>query len=454
MIDDKLKEILVAIKEAGGSPKLVGGYVRDHVLGLSPKDLDVEVSLLSPAKLQEVLSAFGVVDVVGQAFGVFKLHGVDADFSIPRKDNKKGAGHKDFEVTCDPNLSLVERCRRRDLRMNSMEMDPFTFIIEDPFGGLEDIRKGRMRATDRETFVEDDLRAVRVAQFVSRFPQLVPNETLGLLCSKADLNNLPGERLWPEFKKMLLKGSRPDLGLEFLANTGLLRFFPELAATVGCQQHPVFHAEGDVFTHTKMALAVAAKLRNGDEAHDIPMMFGVLCHDLGKPPTTEWSSAKQRLVSNGHDEAGVEPARKFLKRLVAPEWVVEQISIIVREHLKPYELVRSGAGASAYRRLVRRMGAVSLNLLVDVATADGEGRICYDPVHQTRDDLNLFLTKASALGITNLQKPPDDVVKGKHLLARGYTPGPFIGEILKKCREIQDDTGETDPEKILDEVLK
>lgn len=453
-LPENLFKVLEAIRDNGGSPHFVGGYVRDHVLGLSPKDFDVEVSYMTPTKLEEILSAFGVIDVVGQKFGVYKLHGIDADFSLPRKDNKTGAGHRDFAVTCDPNLNVYERCARRDLTMNSMEMNPFDGSIEDPFGGLKDIASGRMRATDATTFSEDDLRAVRVAQFVSRFPQFVPDDELVNLCSKADLSTLPGERLWPEFVKLLVKGSRPDMGMEFLKKANLLKFFPELQALVGCQQHEVYHAEGDTWIHSVMAVKVAAGLRNGDKAHDIPLMFGILTHDLGKPPTTVWSAEKQRIVSNGHDEAGVAPTKAFLKRLVAPDWVVDQVTIIVREHLKPFELVRSGAGASAYRRLVRRMGAVSLKLLVDIATADGEGRICYDKNHQTREDLNLFLTKASELGITNLQKPPDDIVRGKHLLDRGYAPGPIIGEILKKCREIQDETGETDADRILAEVLR
>lgn len=452
-MNNDLMEVLKAIRDNGGSPHFVGGYVRDHVLGLSPKDADVEVSYMTPTKLQEVLSKFGVVDVVGQSFGVYKLHGLDADFSIPRRDNKKGAGHREFEVTCDPNLNPYERCGRRDLTMNSMEMDCFTGAVTDPYKGLVDMASGRMRATDPSSFGEDDLRSVRVAQFVARFPQFVPDDELVELCAKADLSNLPGERLWEEFKKMLVKGQRPDLGLEFLERAGLLKFFPELAAMNGCQQHPAFHAEGDVLIHTKMALRVAAGLRNGDEAHDIPLMFGVLLHDVGKPPTTVWSEEKQRVVSNGHDDAGVEPAEAFLKKLVAPTWVVDQVAVLVREHLKPYELLRANAGPSAYRRLVRRMNGVPLTLLSDVAHADSEGRICHDSQHQTAEDLKAFLEKATALGISNLQKPPTDIVNGKHLLARGYKQGPAIGEVLKKCRAYQDESGETDPEKILEAIL-
>ena len=441
---------------SGGVPKFVGGMVRDHLWNLSPKDFDVEVSGLHPNELQTILSKFGQVDAVGKQFAVFKLHHINADFSLPRLENKIGVGHRDFEVLPNANLSLEDRCRRRDLTMNAIEMDPFTLRIDDPFEGRKDMAAGRLRATDPKKFVEDDLRAVRVAQFIARFPQMVPDEELIELCSKADLSHLPGDRLWEEFKKMFIKGSRPDLGLSFMKTANLLRFFPELQALVGCQQHPVFHAEGDVWTHTVMAVKVAATLRLDEvtrEEDNLVLMLAVLCHDFGKPPTTVWSQEKKRLVSNGHDDAGVQPATKFLERLNAPQWVVKAVQVLVREHLKPFMLVKENAGASAYRRLARRMDGVSLNLLAKVAIADSEGRICYDVVHQTRTDIDTFLNRATSAGVENLSAPPEDVVKGRHLLERGYSPSPLIGVILQACRDFQDETGEKDPNKILEKIL-
>jgi tRNA nucleotidyltransferase (CCA-adding enzyme) len=282
---------------------------------------------------------------------------------------------------------------------------------------------------------------------------MVPDEELISLCTKADLSHLPGERIGEEFRKLLLKGSRPDLGLDFLQRTGLLKNFPELAATVGCEQHPVFHAEGDVFTHTKMALKVAVTLKGDDEKENLLLMVAVLCHDFGKPPTTVWSEEKKRLVSNGHDVAGVAPAEALLKRMAAPTDLIEGVKVLVKEHLKPFELIREDAGAAAYRRLARRMKGTSLNLLAKLAIADGEGRICYDEKHQSRDDINTFLAKASEVGVHNLDAVPEDVVKGRHLLEKGYQPGPAVGLLLQECRAYQDETGEKDPEAILQVVL-
>lgn len=453
LIPTDLKDILLAVRAAGGSPKLVGGCVRDHFLGKKPKDFDIEVSKLQPDKLFNVLEKFGKVKAVGKAFGVFKLK--DYDFSMPRRDNKTGVGHKDFNVVIDPNMGLMDRARRRDLTWNSTEMDPLTGRIEDPFNGLQDLENKVMRATDAKMFVQDDLRALRVTQFIARFPQMVPDQELIQLCSQADLSHLPGERLWEEFRKLLLKGERPDLGLEFLKKCGLLSHFPTIKATIGCAQHPVFHAEGDVFTHTKMALRAATGLREGSESEsDLVLMFAVLCHDLGKPLTSTYDPIKGRISSNNHDEAGEAPTREFLNQLRAPTEIVEKVVILVREHLKPFTLVTQGAGASAYRRLSRRMSNVPITLLAKIATADSEGRICYAANHQTKNDIDLFLEKVEASGVLlNQAKPPEAIVLGRHLLARGYNPGPEVGMILKQCRDVQDETGLKGVEEILKIVL-
>lgn len=244
-VSDRLLPVLEEIVRAGGVPRYCGGCVRDKIVNVVSKDVDIEVYKIPMEDLQKVLERFGQVDLVGKSFGVLKLHSLgDVDFSIPRRDNKTGIGHKDFVVSMDHNMSPKEAASRRDLTMNALAEDCFTGEVFDFFGGLDDMKNNRMRATDAATFLEDPLRALRVMQFISRFPNMVPDKELIQLCSQADLSHLSEDRLWEEFKKMLLKGSRPDLGLEFLKQTGLLRFFPELQALVGCQQHPAFHAEG------------------------------------------------------------------------------------------------------------------------------------------------------------------------------------------------------------------
>lgn len=250
----KLDPILKAIVKAGGEPFFVGGFVRDYYISSvtktpqKSKDLDVEVFKLPLERLESVLSGFGQVDLIGKAFGILKLHGfsvngIDVDFSLPRKDNKIGIGHKDFKAEIDENMSLEDAARRRDLTMNSMSMNPFTHEIIDLFNGKQDILNCVLNATDNKTFLEDPLRSLRVAQFISRFDMMTPSDDLLNLCKQADLSPLPGERFYPEFIK-LLTGNNPAKGLEFLKTTGLVRFFPELQALISCPQWPTWHPEG------------------------------------------------------------------------------------------------------------------------------------------------------------------------------------------------------------------
>ena len=450
-----LNKVLQEIVSTGGKPYFVGGYVRDQILGRQSKDVDVEVFGMSLDALQNVLERFGSVDVVGRQFGVLKIHELaDVDFSIPRKDNRIGTGHKDFKVDVWEGATLEQAASRRDLTMNAMLMDPFTKEISDPFGGQKDIADGWMRATDNKTFVEDNLRALRVMQFVARFPAIKPDPNLIALCSAMDLSTLPGERIYEEFVKMFLKGSRPDKGLQFLKEANLLRYFPEIQSLVGCQQEFEWHQEGDVWNHTVMVVGQATIHRMPDlNEQSLILMFAALCHDFGKATTTRFERGRWR--AHGHESTGVAPARKFLERLVAPLWLIEPVCILVQHHMEPFDFIKQGASPSAYRRLARKLKGVSFEMLAKIALSDGNGRITTDPTAQQDKDIEEFLRRAAAAGINNyVQTPSTDVVLGRHLLSRGFKPGVEIGKILKQCREVQDEQGLTDADKILDIVLE
>lgn len=211
---------------------------------------------------------------------------------------------------------------------------------------------------------------------------------------------------------------------------------------------------GDVFIHTKMVLQVAASLRNGDDAHDLVLMFAALLHDVGKPSTTFFDKQKGRLVSNDHDSAGVAPTQSFMKRICAPGWVTDEVCVLVREHLKPFEFIKQNCSGAAYRRLARRMGVVTMNQLVELAKADSDGRICVgDGQKQDQEALDEFLRRSTTAGVKDVVSPAGDIVKGRHLLSFGLKPSKLIGDILKECREYADDTGERDPSKIIKVVL-
>lgn len=446
---EAVRDIAKRIHEAGGRALVVGGYVRDHLLGIDSKDLDVEVYGLPAADLEAVLSEFGQVIAVGRAFGVLRVKGIDVDFALPRRDSKVACGHRGFLVEPDPELDFAEASRRRDLTINSMGLDPLSGEILDPHGGRRDLEQRILRATDPRYFAEDPLRGLRAAQFAARF-EMRPDETLIALCRGLDLSELPPERIFAELEKLLLKGQKPSLGLTFLYDSGLLKFFPELKALVGVSQDPEWHPEGDVWVHTLMVVNEAARLRDGGP-DDAALMFGALCHDLGKPSTTY--KAHGRIRSPGHDSEGVAIVRAFLQRLRAPGDLTKKVEVLTRYHLAPMLYVRHGATARAYRRLARQLDAasVSIDLLYRLARADHLGRTTREAGERIFPAGDTFLEKIRELDLDN--RPPQDVVQGRHLIARGLEPGPEFSDILARCRELQDEKGWDDPERILDAVM-
>jgi tRNA nucleotidyltransferase (CCA-adding enzyme) len=444
-----------AFATAGGRALVVGGWVRDRVLGREPLDLDLEVHGIDSEAVVGVLESFGRVKRVGQAFSVFRVKGLELQVGLPT------AG------AAGPPFDLPGALRRRDLTMNSMAWDPLSGELFDPHGGRRDLELQVLRATDPETFGSDPLRALRVAQLSARLA-MVPDSALVALCAACDLSAVPGERMLEEFRKLLLLGGRPALGLELLQRADVLRFFPELRAVVGVPQDPRWHPEGDVWSHTLLAVQAASQLRGGGAFEDQALMFGVLCHDLGKSEVTrslgpaagqrgvegvEGEAEERRVVSRGHEAASAELAERFLGRLRAPKALVIAVAALVRRHMAPASFATQGAGPKAYRRLARELAhaGVSLELLERVARADRQGRSADGGLPCAFPEGELFLDRARQhLGGL---APPSQVVQGRHLIACGLRPGPEFGRILARCQQIQDETGWSQANRILDRVL-
>lgn len=447
---EEARRVAEAVAREGGRALLVGGYVRDRLLGIESRELDIEVFGLSFENLERLLSSLGEVIHVGKAFGVFRVKGLDADFSLPRRDSKVRPGHTGFDVAYDPGMSFAEAARRRDLTMNAIGLDPLTLEYLDPHGGRRDLRDKRLRATDPVHFPEDPLRGLRVAGFAARF-EMAPDEELKKLCSELDLSELSAERVFAELEKLLLRSEKPSIGFELLRETRLLRFFPEIEAMVGVPQEPDWHPEGDVWIHTMMVLDEAAKLRTGNAEDDLALMYGALVHDFGKPATTETIGG--RITSYEHDVTGAVIAEAFLERLRAPKELTARVKALVRHHLAPALFHKNGATAKAYRRLARDLAASGVNpdLLLRVASADHLGRTTDDAFARRFPSGDHFNKMMESLELT--EEAPKDVVLGRHLIARGLSPGPEFGRILARCRDVQDETGWGDPERILDRVL-
>lgn len=496
-LEPKSVEIARAIRDAGGRAVVVGGWVRDHLLGVRSKDIDIEVFGLRTERLEALLARFGKVHAVGRAFGVFRVGGIDVDFSLPRRDSKRGPGHRGFDVAPDPSLDFAEAARRRDLTVNSIGLDPLTGEVLDPHAGRRDLKRRVLRATDPAHFCEDPLRGLRVAQLAARL-EMSPDEELAALCRTLDLGELSGERVFDEFRKLLLRAAKPSIGFKVLEDTGQLRFFPELDALCGVPQDPEWHPEGDVWVHTLMVLDAAAFLRgtadagerdditedstedgieygngdrtgdgngngdgdgirdgngngNRDDNEDFALMLGGLCHDLGKPATTERVDGRVR--SRRHDVEGIAPTRTLLGRWRAPIALIDKVAALVEHHLAPALFIKNGATAKGYRRLARKLdrAGVGIELLVRVARADHLGRTTDDAIAGRFDAGDAFLDTARAYSVE--RTAPRDAVLGRHLIERGMQPGPEFAPILERCREIQDETGWTDPGPILDRAL-
>jgi tRNA nucleotidyltransferase (CCA-adding enzyme) len=438
-LPDKVSSLARAINEAGGRALLVGGCVRDQLMGAQPKDWDLEVYHLGSARLREILDQFGSVNVVGESFTVYKL-GHDLDVSIPRRERKSGRGHKAFVIEGDPEMSVAEAARRRDFTINAILQDPLTGELIDPFEGRRDIEQCVLRAVSMETFAEDSLRVLRAAQFAARFQFDIDPDTIEL-CRTIDLSDLPAERIYGELEKLLLQAPRPSIGLEWLRTLGAIeKLFPEIQSLIGVPQDPEWHPEGDVFVHTCLVIDRARELIDDlSSPRKVTVMLAALAHDFGKPATTEFIDG--RLRSRGHEEAGVPPTESFLNRInvhtIDGYHVRAQVIALVREHLKPGEFYkkRDEVGEGAFRRLARRCEP---DLLYRVAKADSLGRNA-DWVPRAQwygaEAQEWFIERSRELQVE--QRPPDPLLLGRHLIELGVEPGPQMGEITRAVYEMQ-----------------
>ena len=419
------------VRDAGGRALMVGGSVRDLALGVSSvKDVDVEVFGIEPVRLQELLGRRFRVDPCGLSFGVLKLESVEMDISIPRRETKRGIGHKGFLIDSDPNLSIREAACRRDFTINAMYYDPLDGIFEDPYDGMNDLRDRRLRHVSNQ-FAEDPLRVLRGMQFIARFDLYPAPETIEI-CRSITMEDLPPERLFGEWSKLLTQGKQIGRGLQFLRETGWERYFPELQRLIGCRQDPDWHPEGDVWNHTCLCLDAFARDRTGEREEDLIVGLAVLCHDFGKPSTTVMRDGHLR--SFGHDEAGVKPTLDFLRRLTNEERILREVPPLVQHHMQPFALWRAKAGDSAIRRLAAKV--IRIDRLLRVAHADDLGRTP-ELVGGSSNGEDLRWLEAAAERLRVAASAPKPILMGRDLIALGYKPSVQFGIWLDACFEAQ-----------------
>lgn len=446
------------IKEAGGQALLVGGSVRDMILGKISKDFDVEVYGLEAAKVEEIVNQFGKVSDVGKAFGILKIHfgnGLDIDVSLPRTDSKVSEGHRGFEVKTDPFMSIEEAARRRDFTINSMAADPLSGEVYDAFGGRQDLKERVLKITDEERFRDDPLRVMRALQFIGRFGLSLDPETSRIIQEMSpQLKELPRERIFEEWKKLLLKSEKPSLGLAAGMGLGIFKeIHPEFPPLTETPQEKDWHPEGDAWIHTMMVVDRAAEIirrENLPPDQALTVMLASLCHDLGKISVTTIDK-EGRYISHGHEEAGQEPSLKFLKSIGVDKLTRQKATKLVVNHLKPTllytsEVVKKGKiSDGAIRRLAERISPATIQELVLVGEADHMGRGPFEDPDIPEQLLLPFgyspgkwlLRRARALEVEKSR--PASLTRGQDWLNFGYEAGVHIGELIKLADQLRDE---------------
>lgn len=426
MSDKAIAEKIAGLVEAqGGRTFYVGGFVRDKMLGVENKDVDIEVHGIEPELLYVLLNEVGEPLSYGSGFGIYSICGENIDIALPRRERATGRGHRDFDIEVDPFAGTREAARRRDFTINALMEDVLSGEVVDHFGGLDDLQAGILRHIDDATFAEDPLRVLRAAQFASRLNFSIAAETIDL-CRTIDLSSLSRERVEEEMKKALLKSDRPSVFFRALNEmNGLSVWFPELERLIGLEQDPVFHPEGDVWTHTMEVADRAARYRER-VSDPFAFMLLALTHDLGKTVTTE--NVKGRIHAYGHEIKGVPIAEEFLQRVIGEKAVTSYVLNMIPLHMKPNV-------ASHVRPKIR-----STNKMFDEAAAPEDliyFAMCDKPVVAGDEEFGgdpEFLRERLDVYKETMARP---YVMGRDLVEAGLTPGDYFTELLEYAHKLR-----------------
>ena len=403
----------------------VGGYVRDALLGIENKDIDMEVHGVSPSVLEDILKDFGEVITIGASFGIYNLKGCSLDIAMPRKETARGTGHRDFDVVVDPFIGTEKAALRRDFTINALMQNVLTGEITDHFGGRADLEKGVIRHVNDSSFAEDPLRVLRAAQFAARFDFEIAEETVEL-CSSMDLTTLSKERIETELEKALLKADKPSVFFEILRKMNQLDYwFKELKDVIGVPQNPQFHAEGDVWTHTMMVLNQAAKYRDKAE-NPKGFMLAALCHDYGKAVCTQVVDGRIRSI--GHETEGLPLVETFLSRITSETKLINYVLNLCALHMKPNALASMNAGVKSTNKMFDQ--AQDPTALVYMAMADNYGRIMANGITPHED----FLFQRLEIYKDVMSKP---FVQGRDLIESGLEPNEKFSEYLNYAHRLR-----------------
>jgi tRNA nucleotidyltransferase (CCA-adding enzyme) len=422
-----------ALSAAGGVVYIVGGAVRDTLLGKNPKDLDLLVTGLPPAELEQALTGLGRLDFTGKDFGVyrFKIDNSEVEVALPRTERSTGTGHKDFRVNADPYLPVEEDLRRRDFKTNAMALDIDKGVLVDPYDGQADTANRTLSLVNNNAFIDDPLRIVRALVSYAVHGLTPDEDTLQAMRESADkIRYLAPERIQMELDK-LIAGDNPAEAFTIAAETGVLEYLiPEVAQTMGFDQQNIHHTL-DVGTHSLEVLRNAAKI-----THDPDVRLAALLHDIGKPDSFWLDDDGNGHFYEGpdgkgadHQDVGAQMATEFMKRMAYPNNRIKRVTNLVQNHMFPY--LETARQARKFLNSLDGDEQAAWDLMkireADSSSKDKSG------THPPRDKAKLERS------VTMLQKVIEEenaftikdlTINGKDLIDLGITPGPSMGKIL------------------------
>jgi len=429
-----MENVINVVKELNkiGKVFLVGGFVRDTLLDIPNKDIDFEVYGIPAEKLLHELKKFGKAELVGKQFGCFKLwvDGKDYDFSLPRTEEKEGKGHKGFKIESDCNMQYEIACKRRDITINSILIDPLSLEFIDPFNGMDDIKNKIIRHTSIH-FNEDPLRVLRIARFSAKLDWDVNEKTLQL-CEEMveEGKTLPEERIWGELKNTILSCKNISRFFNVLKETNWISLFPSFEKLIGLEQNPKWHPEGDVWNHTLINMEKMIDICNREYLSDderIVLLISVMFHDIGKIITTT-TKDDGKIISYGHSQVHEEFIFNAMDEFGIPKKIQVSCIPLIREHMIKASC-SNNCSVRLVKRLAKRLLPQTIKNLCYVMEADNN-----DKIHSS-DFITDLLKLSEEEGLLN--GGPTQIIMGKDLIKLGYKPGKEMGIILKKIFSAQ-----------------
>jgi tRNA nucleotidyltransferase (CCA-adding enzyme) len=376
----ELDEIFDKLKIYSTRIVIVGGFIRDSLLNIDSKDIDIEVyGIESFTKLENILKEFGNVNSVGKSFGVCKLQfkTYDLDFSLPRSDNKIDIGHRGFEVNINSNLDFKTATSRRDFTINSIGYDVINKEILDPFNGVGDLKNKLLKMVDEHSFIQDPLRVLRAVQFYARFELNIDDNLLKIckdMVSKNMLNELPKERIFGEVKKLLFKAKKPSIGFELLKKFG-----------------------SDLYTDNIYILD-NIKLINNPKTNII-LMLGALCYNFS-----------------------INKSTIFIQKLSDEKALLERVLPLIQNHHK----IKTNLSDYKLYKLATKVKIEELLIL---------SKIIYKEIPNICEICDIIEKRANKLNI--LKKRVTPLLTGKDILKFKIKPSPKFSQILDVAYEAQ-----------------